>query len=994
MRNAISFCFFTIYISLSFSQSASIKGRLFGNNDALPGATVKIEGTTLGAITEMDGSFIITNLSAGKKTLVCTYLGFNTLKKEIDLSENQKLDLGKVELKERALQLKDVEVTGRLRQASESKAINMMHTSSKTITVLSSETIKKLPDKNAAETVKRVAGVGIQNNKGEGSFVSLRGTPHDWTATLINGHRLPVADEENATRSFEFEVLPSELVDYVIVTRTITPDIEGDNIGGAINFMTRGAVEKRTLQINASGGVNVLARKPTWNINFLFGDRTKDGKFSYVINGSYYGRYYGAQGYRVYYDPFFNHSINQFHLKDYHGLRQTFGGSGAFEYKHKTIKVGGNFMFGYMTDDKYQKRTLFNYDDGSGSRVRLQNVHGVLKRQLFGGELTFEHQASENFKWTVRLATFHNKFEYGNAPYNKKDKRNGYFAVDFISPLLDYADRDSITLYGDKFLPTDSGLNFGKLLDIDNPYGRGDNWKNIQPKPVDQLTGEAFTNARASEFRLYEAFSETNTTWERDPIVAQTDFHYQINNAVKLQFGAKFRMKEGYRSLSFHEWKLRIQPPQYPSDPRYLTSYFQTESFNESVGFLPEMGRPYKDGMYPFLTDKELNNFIYKLADTLYDFPMQPGNDNWRLWIGSKYQYKEFQTAGYAMVDAKIGDKVMIVGGLRVEHTFLNQISDTSALIPVDTVVEFNGQVSPIKYYPSITQTNKRSYVAFLPSVNLTYAITPKMNFRAAVSRTFHRPNFEESKPGGPLYKYIEQEFIFGNRNIKPAYSINFDLGYEYYWGNKGMFAFGAYYKYVTNHILQVAAGVTIQSQNRFASSYFNTPVSNVFGLEASFTRQFDFLPKFLSGFGFSANITYAYSRMKLPGRTFFQNMSEQSPLLYNVSLFYEKYGVSARIALNYNAAFLHAANLVVEQRQDGTVGLLHDDNTDFDLFHGQQYALDFQIGYTFKQRYTFYAEASNLLDWPELIYRGRPDRPFRIEYYRQRGQIGFKFDL
>ncbi len=965
-----------------------------GNKESLPGATVKIEGTSIGSITELDGSFIITNLSAGKKKVVFSYLGYQTKIIEVELSESQKLDVGKIELQEGEQQLKDVEVTGKLKQASESKAINMMHTSAKTITVISSETIRKLPDKNAAETVKRVAGVGIQNNKGEGSFVSLRGTPHEWTATLLNGHRLPVADEENATRAFEFEVLPSDLVDYVIVTRTVTPDIEGDNIGGAINFITRQAVDKRTFQFNASGGYGVLPQLPAWNTNFLYGDVTKDGKFSFVINGSYYGRYYGAQGFRVYYDPFFNHSINQYHLKDYNGLRHTVGGSAAVNYQHRNIKVGGNFMFGYMVDDKYQRRTLFNYDDGSGSRVRLQNVHGVLLRRLFGGEVNFEHQVNEKFKWTARVATFHNRFTYGNVPFKNKDKRNGYFAVDFISPLLDYADRDSITFYGDKFLPTDSGLNLGKLLDIDNPYGRGDNWKNIQPKPTDQLTFEPFTTKNSSDFRLYEAFSETNTTWERDPVVAQTDFFYSINNNIKLQFGAKFRMKEGSRELSFHQFRLRIQPPQYPSDPRYLTTYFQTEPFNERGGFLREIGSPYSGQMYPFMTRQSLNNFVYQLGDTLFDYPMQPGNDNWRLWIGSKYEYKEFQTAGYAMIDAKIGDKVSLVGGLRVEHTYLRQFSDTSGLEPIDTIVEFNGQVSPIKYYPSIRQANIRSYVAFLPSLNLVYAITPKMNFRAAVSRTFHRPNFEESKPGGALYKYIEQEFIFGNRNIRPAYAINFDLSYEYYWGNKGMFSVGAYYKYVTDHILQVSAGVTIESQNRFASGYINTPVSHILGVEANFVRQFDFLPKFLSGFGLSANITYAYSRMKLPGRDFYQSMSEQSPLLYNIALFYEKYGVSARVAFNYNAAYLHAPNLIVERRRDGTVGVLHNNTTDFDLFHGKQYGLDAQIGYTFKERYTIYAEAGNLLNWPELIYRGRPDRPFRIEYYRQRVQLGFKFEL
>jgi hypothetical protein len=105
--------------------------------------------------------------------------------------------------------LKEVTVSGQFKKGSESQAINLTKNSQRIITVLSSESIKKLPDKNAADALKRVAGVTIQNNKGEGGYVSLRGTPNDWTSTLINGDRLPVADEENTSRSFEFEVLPS-----------------------------------------------------------------------------------------------------------------------------------------------------------------------------------------------------------------------------------------------------------------------------------------------------------------------------------------------------------------------------------------------------------------------------------------------------------------------------------------------------------------------------------------------------------------------------------------------------------------------------------------------------------------------------------------------------------------------------------------------------------------------------------------------------------------
>jgi outer membrane receptor protein involved in Fe transport len=57
-------------------------------------------------------------------------------------------------------------------------------------------------------------------------------------------------------------------------------------------------------------------------------------------------------------------------------------------------------------------------------------------------------------------------------------------------------------------------------------------------------------------------------------------------------------------------------------------------------------------------------------------------------------------------------------------------------------------------------------------------------------------------------------------------------------------------------------------------------------------------------------------------------------------------------------------------------------------------YSLDFGGSYTFKKHYTVYVELMNLLDWPDLTYRGQKERPIRTEYYRQRGQIGFKYDF
>ncbi len=988
---------FLAIVSCNLLAQNSVKGVLKGSNEALPGAIVKIENTNIGVASETDGSFILLNIPAGKQKLIITYLGFETLVKEIEITATQNLNLGELEMKESARNLNEVEVKSTFKRGSENKAINMTKTSQQIVTVIASESIKKLPDKNAAETLKRVAGAAVQNNKGEGSFISLRGTPIDWTATLINGHRMPVADEDNTSRSFEFEVLPSELIDFVVVTRTVTPDIEADNIGGAINFLLKGAPDKRTFSISASGGYNSLAQKPIMTANLLYGDRSKNGKFGFVVNGSYYGRYYAAHVYKLIYGYQTNQGINRLQLKDYDGMRNTIGANAALEYKPKDgIKLTGRFLYGTMLDDKWQRLTSYNYTDGSGGRIRLQNIHGKLQRQLFGGELVGEFKVSPRFKIEAKLATFYNSFKYGNVPYKNKDPRNGYLAVEFESPLLEFKDVAYTDFFGNALSIDSPGGIITKLIGNDDPYGNGDKYTNIQPKPYitqynpnNPLVLDTLPILAKDMFFSY-AYTEINQTRESDPVVAQVDATYDIRNNVKLKLGSKFRWKEGERKIGKYEWFAK-KGNGFPSTPRSLDD-FETAPLNERGGFLKELGSPYAGKFYPFFTRNQLNNFIGNMGDSLYEVPMDTTNPEYYLWQGTTYNYTEYQIAGYAMAEVKLG-KVTLVGGVRLEHTMLDETSDTSRGDLASTDVVRNGQSSTVFFSHADKRYTRRNYLAILPSLNVTYAINDKMNLRGAVSRTFHRPNFEETKPGAPIIRYTELDFTFGNPNLKPSYSLNFDVVYEYYWDNKGMFSIGGYYKYVTNHIFATSTNERDAATNIIYKRYDNAKLSHVGGIEAMITRKFDFLPKWLSGFGVSANITYSLSQMSVPGRNKSQAMTEQTPLLYNVALFYEKYGVNARIALNYNGAYLKELNLAAGLRNDGTFGLYHQ-GTDFDVFKGQNYSLDAQIGYEFKKHFSVYLELSNLLDYPDLTYRGEKSRPLRTEYYRQKAQIGFKYDL
>jgi len=128
---------------------------------------------------------------------------------------------------------------------------------------------------------------------------------------------------------------------------------------------------------------------------------------------------------------------------------------------------------------------------------------------------------------------------------------------------------------------------------------------------------------------------------------------------------------------------------------------------------------------------------------------------------------------------------------------------------------------------------------------------------------------------------------------------------------------------------------------------------------------------------------------MRVPGRPSAQKMTEQTPLVYNVGLTYEKGGFNSRLALNYVGKHLKEVNLasIVD------IGLLHTDD-DYDTFMNEYYNLDFQFSYTFKKYYTFYVEGNNLLNFAERKYIGKEWRALRTEFYRMRAQVGFRIDI
>ncbi|PSK95281.1 TonB-dependent receptor [Taibaiella chishuiensis] len=962
-----------------YAQSLRIRGTVKDKEEALPGIIVSLEHESFNTVTDLDGNFELTGIPKGTHTLRIASLGYETLLQQVVV--DQDLSLGVITLNTQSL--KEVQVVAELK-GTETKALNMMKASNVFANIVSAEGVAKLPDRNVAEAVQRLPGVVMESDQGEGRFISFRGTPSDWSSALVNGDRMPVADEESKTRAMNFDIFPSSLVDYIVVSKTLSPDMEGDAIGGSANFMTKSAPATKTLQASLGAGYNAQAAKPVYNASLAYGNSSRNGRFGYFAGGSLYSRNWATDNYQVFYGSNRDQSLTRLELRDYEGKRTTLGFNGALEYKfNDDAKIYAKGVYGSMNDNEFNRKTMYNWSTGWGQSIKLQNIHNIMQTRFWGAELGGDFKAGRNLSANWRVASYRNSFAYGAVPYSKGDARNGYHVVEF-EKAVDFTD----FLYLDEQGRVTDEMNAYdrlKLLDIDSPVpGYGDNYKNIQP----QYRNTHLVNPTDSLFAFTRAYSETNQTIEKDPIVAQLDLQYHINNNLKIKFGGKLRMKEGERKVGLELWERNKD-----LSPAIIYNNYNPAPFNERGGFLKELGSPYAGKLFPFFDVKGTDNFVRNLGDSLRYIPFGVKTPYFQQMVGSSYSYTENVYAGYAMAEWQPVPGLTIVPGLRAEYTAPEVKADS--IMTVDPALG------------TVALTNVRAgkaYLSLLPMLNVKYALTERQNLRFAATRSFRRPNFNEIKPGAAAIDYSNNDLLYGNPDLKPTYSWNFDLAYERYLGATSMFSASVFYKNVKDHIYTAFEASSTDNtgiSNEFqipggviAKKFQNAPQAMAAGFEAALMTKLRFLPGIMKNLGVSINYSHTYSRMNIDARDKPQQLPRQSPNVMNVALFFENGKITTRLGLNYRDPYLYELNLyAVKDPASQQTLILHQDN-DYDVYIGRSMTLDYSFSYRFKERFSFFVELNNLTNTPYTMYRGRKERPLKTEYYSIRGLAGIRFNL
>ena len=206
-------------VFVSFSQNAKLTGKILNNkNEPIANATIKVDGTNTGTISGVDGSFTLT-LAVGKKyTLVISSVNYETKTiEEVEVTTNQANELQVLlnESTKNTLEGVVVKTTSSARKETAAALIQFQKNTNTVASVISSEAIRRSPDKNTGEVLKRLPGTSIQ----EGKYLVVRGLADRYNLAMLNG--VPLTSTEPDRKTFSFDIFPSTIIDNIIINSSI-----------------------------------------------------------------------------------------------------------------------------------------------------------------------------------------------------------------------------------------------------------------------------------------------------------------------------------------------------------------------------------------------------------------------------------------------------------------------------------------------------------------------------------------------------------------------------------------------------------------------------------------------------------------------------------------------------------------------------------------------------------------------------------------------------
>lgn len=346
------------------------------------GAEIKIKELNLVTEAARDGRFRFPSIAPGTYTLEISYLGEDTVVQTIVVNDN---DIARAEVVMGKGDTID-EILVRGQRSGQASAINQQRVSDRISSIVSADAIGQFPDQNAAESLQRLPGLSIERDQGEGRFVGIRGIDPNLNNVTINGLNIP--SPESGVRSVALDVIPSELIQTLEVSKSVTPDMDGDAIGGSVAVKSVSAFDKQrdTASVTVQASQNDLRDETSPKVSGTFTKKLSP-EWGIAAALSYFDRDFGS-------DNVESNGDDELEQRHYTINRERLGSAVNIDFRPDfNNQFFLRTLYSEFSDTEYRQANIFTFD-GEDSEIEKESKDRYESQSIFTVALGGEHQLS------------------------------------------------------------------------------------------------------------------------------------------------------------------------------------------------------------------------------------------------------------------------------------------------------------------------------------------------------------------------------------------------------------------------------------------------------------------------------------------------------------------------------------------------------------------------------------------------------------------------
>lgn len=975
------FVFLLGMTSLS-AQTGQIKGLVVdaATDEPLIGVNVGLDGTSIGAPTDVDGEFVINRVPVGNYTIVASSIGYKKFTAEIVVVAGESLELNIV-LEQEAVEGETVIISAQAQ--GQRSAINEQISSNTITNVVSAERIQEIPDMNAAESVGRLSGVSVVRSGGEGQKVAIRGLSPQYNVVMVNGIRMQSTDRDD--RSVDLNMIAPNVLSGISVTKALTADMDADAVGGTVNLRIGKAREGFHSNFMIQTGYASMAYTPSqtygnYRLSGLVTNRFLDNKLGVQLSGFLENQNRNSDALGA------GYGTNREDILDDNNLIK--------------LNLTGVTITDRVTDRKRAGGSLvLDYELSNGSLI-LNNFISTVNDQQITQSNTFD----TGYGWRAYASTG----ESNNTVFN--NALQGEF--DFGALQMDFSLSNSVSKQND---PNTLRMDIRTLLGGEAGFTADPDLILNQLTPIELLNAAEIIPRDKLASGTSSLIRDVTDAAQAAALNFKIPFNFTDNITGNVKLGGKAERnnrENDEQALSINTDRgglagsfidlLRTEWPELgiPDDQANIGHTLVADPDYEIKDFLAGNEGVDASRFYNLISIDHMRRMEQIAREFDFYLPDPLGSTQY------DYNYTRNFQAFYAMAEINLGKFITLQPGIRYEQFDFDYTADST--------VVFGRLTTPGEhYYNSATlQSEITKGKNWFPQMQVRIKPTDWLDIRLARTESIIYPDYRAISPYIYFDTYASPTLRLGNPSLKPSTTNNYDAYVSVYENHIGLFTAGVFFKEIEDFITSITYvtkddslinGRVSLPQNGDATR-INTwtnldKTSTVKGVELEWQTNFWYLPSIFQGIVLSINYTHIKSETFYPNfytkrvgnPPFFKYVNvdttrsgkliDQPDDIINVTLGYDIGGFSARLSYQYTDNIIRGINTTFKELDSYTAPY---ERLDFSARQKLPWLEGLQL----------FLNVNNITNTPDRSYSSTNRKLSNVSYYGRTATMGVRYSF